>query len=100
MTTFGIYEKALPKGISWQERLELAASLGFDFVEMSIDETDERLARLQWTDQEIEAVNQAQRSTGVRIYSICLSGHRRYPFGSADPAKRQKALDMSRNVWT
>ena len=81
MTTFGIYEKALPKGISWQERLELAASLGFDFVEMSIDETDERLARLQWTDQEIEAVNQAQRSTGVRIYSICLSGHRRYPFG-------------------
>ena len=47
MTTFGIYEKALPKGISWQERLELAASLGFDFVEMSIDETDERLARLQ-----------------------------------------------------
>ena len=51
MTTFGIYEKALPKGISWQERLELAASLGFDFVEMSIDETDERLARLQWTDQ-------------------------------------------------
>lgn len=94
MTTFGIYEKALPKGISWQERLELAASLGFDFVEMSIDETDERLARLQWTDQDIEAVNQAQRSTGVRIYSICLSGHRRYPFGSADPAKRQKALDM------
>ena len=94
MTTFGIYEKALPKGISWQERLELAASLGFDFVEMSIDETDERLARLQWTDQEIEAVNQAQRSTGVRIYSICLSGHRRYPFGSADPAKRQKALEM------
>ncbi|WP_454923252.1 L-ribulose-5-phosphate 3-epimerase, partial [Abiotrophia defectiva] len=94
MTTFGIYEKALPKGISWQERLELAASLGFDFVEMSIDETDERLARLQWTDQEIEVVNQAQRSTGVRIYSICLSGHRRYPFGSADPAKRQKALDM------
>ena len=95
MTTFGIYEKALPKGISWQERLELAASLGFDFVEMSIDETDERLARLQWTDQEIEAVNQAQRSTGVRIYSICLSGHRRYPFGSADPAKRQKEVKMA-----
>ena len=63
MTTFGIYEKALPKGISWQERLELAASLGFDFVEMSIDETDERLARLQWTDQEIEAVNNAQQAS-------------------------------------
>lgn len=92
MTTLGIYEKALPKGISWQERLEIAKELGFDFVEMSIDETDERLARLDWADEEIEAVNQAQRSTGVRIFSICLSGHRRFPFGSRDEATRQHAL--------
>jgi L-ribulose-5-phosphate 3-epimerase len=38
----GIYEKALPagsagwNGYSWRK-------LGFDFVEMSVDETDERL---------------------------------------------------------
>ena len=94
MATFGIYEKALPKGISWLERLTIAKELGFDFVEMSIDETDERLARLEWTEEEIEAVNQAQRSTGVRIFSICLSGHRRFPFGSADAGKREKALVM------
>ena len=39
----GIYEKALPKTVTWRERLILAKELGFDFVEMSIDETDERL---------------------------------------------------------
>ena len=94
MATFGIYEKALPKGITWLERLTIAKELGFDFVEMSIDETDDRLARLQWTDEEIEAVNVAQRQTGVRIFSICLSGHRRFPFGSKDATNREKALEM------
>lgn len=94
MVNLGIYEKALPKDISWQQRLEYAQQLGFQFVEMSIDETDERLSRLDWTNEEIAQVNRAMETTGVRIYSICLSGHRRYPFGSKDPEKRQIALEM------
>ncbi|MBP1043505.1 L-ribulose-5-phosphate 3-epimerase [Vagococcus sp. BWB3-3] len=98
MTTIGIYEKALPKDLSWQQRLELAHSLGFDFVEMSIDETDERLARLDWTSAERLAVVQGIHQTGVKIMSICLSGHRRFPFGSKDPLKRQKALEMTRKA--
>lgn len=37
----GIYEKALPKNITWQERLSLAKACGFEFIEMSIDESNE-----------------------------------------------------------
>lgn len=92
MATLGIYEKALPKNISWKDRLILAKKLGFDFVEMSIDETDERLARLQWTQNQRKEITTAIYETGVKIYSICLSGHRRFPFGSKDPEKREKAL--------
>ncbi len=44
----GIYESA-PAGECWLERLKLAKALGFDFVEMSLDETDARLARLDWS---------------------------------------------------
>lgn len=94
MVNFGIYEKALPKNISWKERLSYAGELGFKFVEMSIDETDERLARLDWNAEEISQVNRAMEETGVRIYSICLSGHRRYPLGSEDFRKRKIALEM------
>ncbi len=94
MVSLGIYEKALPKNISWLERLELAKELGFDFVEMSIDETNERLARLDWTQEERQQVVQAVQSTGVNIFSICLSGHRRFPFGSLDSVKREKALEI------
>ncbi|VEB27289.1 putative L-xylulose 5-phosphate 3-epimerase [Actinobacillus lignieresii] len=90
----GIYEKALPKNISWQDRLSIAKACGFDFVEISVDETDERLARLDWTkEQRIELVK-AIINTGVTIPSMCLSGHRRFPFGSRDEATRQKAYEI------
>ena len=52
----GIYEKALPKDIDWVERIKLVKECGYDFVEISIDETDERLARLDWSDDEIERI--------------------------------------------
>ncbi len=45
----GIYEIALPAGEWWLERLRVAKTLGFDFVEMSVDETDERLSRHDWS---------------------------------------------------
>jgi L-ribulose-5-phosphate 3-epimerase len=92
VVTLGIYEKALPKESSWKERLMLAKKLNIDFVEMSIDETDERLARLDWTKDQRKEVWLAMQETGVKILSLCLSGHRRFPFGSADPQKREQAM--------
>lgn len=94
MTTIGIYEKALPKNISWFERLALAKELGFQFVEMSIDETDDRIARLDWTKDERKEIVEAIYETGVKIYSICLSAHRRFPFGSRDATVRATALEL------
>lgn len=94
MAQIGIYEKALPKDITWEKRFQLVKELGFDFIEMSIDETDERLNRLDWSDDEIARLRESMFDTGVRINSICLSGHRRFPFGSADPVKQKKAAKM------
>lgn len=94
MGLLGIYEKATPKGISWRERLVFAKELGFDFVEMSVDETDARLARLDWTQEERKEVVDAIYETGVKILSMCLSGHRRFPFGSTDPDKREQAMTI------
>ncbi|HHT7856786.1 L-ribulose-5-phosphate 3-epimerase [Pasteurella multocida] len=90
----GIYEKALPKNISWQDRLSIAKACGFDFVEISIDETDERLARLDWTKKERIKLAKAIISTGITIPSMCLSAHRRFPFGSRDETTRQKAYEV------
>ena len=87
----GIYEKAFDPQTTWQEKLDKAARLGFDYVEISIDETDERLARLDWTREEKKALLDASWDAGVDIRSMCLSGHRRFPFGSKDPKVRETA---------
>ena len=59
----GIYEKALSKDLSWPERLVLAKSCGFDFVEMSVDETDERLSRLEWSTTQRASLVEAMLET-------------------------------------
>lgn len=94
----GIYEKALPAGECWRERLQLAGSLGFDFVEMSIDETDERLARLDWNCEQRMALVQAVADSNVRVPSICLSAHRRFPLGSEDDDVRNQGLEIMRKA--
>ena len=90
----GIYEKALPKTLSWPERLALAKSCGFDFVEMSVDETDERLSRLDWSVAQRTSLVGAMLESGVSIPSMCLSAHRRFPFGSHDENVRQQARNI------
>jgi hypothetical protein len=42
----GLFEKALPDELSWEERLTAVDQAGYDFVEISIDESNERLSQL------------------------------------------------------
>jgi len=94
----GIYEKALPAGVPWEQRLELAAQAGYDFVEISIDESDARMARLEWPASERAALRQAIAHTGIPIMTMCLSGHRKYPLGSASAQTRERGLDIFRRA--
>ena len=41
----GLYEKAMPNTLTWREKLQCAKENNFDFLEASIDETDEKLKR-------------------------------------------------------
>ena len=90
----GLYEKALPSDMPWQERFELAKSVGVDFIELSVDETDEKLARLRWNRAERRQLWEMAWDAGMPFKSMCLSGHRRFPFGSIDERARQNAHDM------
>jgi L-ribulose-5-phosphate 3-epimerase len=94
----GLYEKALPADLDWEERLRLAAQAGFDFVEISIDESDRRLARLEWSSSQRADLSRAIANTGVPIMTMCLSGHRKYPLGSASPQTRERALAILRRA--
>ena len=87
----GLYEKSMPNTLSWEEKLKVVKEAGFDYLEMSIDETEEKLARL---DQSVDEIEKAIEKTGVPIKSICLSGHRKYPLGSHDPKIRERGMEI------
>lgn len=90
----GLYEKAMPESLTWREKLEHAKRSGFDWLEMSVDETDEKLARLDWTDEEREDLKRTMEEVGCNIYTMCLSGHRKYPLGSKDEKIRERSLEI------
>lgn len=91
---FGIYEKAFSAQRSWEERFEIAEKLGFDYIELSIDESDERLARLDWPSARAEALRRMAADHNLPFRSLCLSAHRRFPFGSEDPQTRARAKEV------
>ena len=94
----GIYEKALPAGLDWPGLLDAAARAGYDYMEMSVDESDARLARTRWTAGEKRQFLRNVQDAGLPVRSMCLSGHRRFPFGSADPAVREQARALLRGA--
>ncbi len=91
----GMYEKAVPAELSWLERLEAARASGFDYVELSVDETRERMERLDWTPAERRELIRMQVRTGVPVRSLCLSAHRSRPLGSSDPEARAESLKIA-----
>ena len=98
VTPVGLYEKALPAAWPWEQRLAAAATAGYDFIDISIDESDMRLARLDWPASERTNLRQAIASTATPILTMCLSGHRKYPLGSQSPEIRRQGLDIMRKA--
>lgn len=92
--TLGLYEKAMPSELTWAEKLMAAKEAGFDFVEISIDETDAKLARLDMPREERLKLVRTMYEVGVPIRTMCLSGHRKYPLGSSDPAVCQRGMEI------
>lgn len=69
--SLALYEKAMPSGLGFGRMLECAAQTGFDRLEISIDESDARLARLDWTcEQKQELVGQIRQSGSAHPYHV------------------------------
>lgn len=92
--TLGLYEKAMPGDLTWKEKLETAKAAGYDFVEISIDETDAKLSRLDWSREERLELVKTMYEVGLPIRTMCLSGHRKYPIGSSNPETCARGMEI------
>jgi len=94
----GLYEKALPADMTWDERLKTAKMAGYDFLEISIDESDDKLARVKWTPEQCDELVSAMRRQRLPILTMCLSGNRRFPIGSEDESVRSAGIRLIRDA--
>lgn len=92
--SLGIYEKAFPMEFDWDSRFGIARSIGFDFIELSIDESEERLSRLDWDDAACQKFTDLRIKHAMQVPTLCLSGLRRFPLGSTNLEKQDKGLMM------
>jgi len=90
----GLYEKSMPNTLTIREKLQAARKAGFDFLEISVDESDEKLSRLKWSNQQKQDLVKATWETGTEIRTMCLSGHRKYPIGSEVKEIREKGMEI------
>ena len=92
--TLGLYEKAMPNDLSWKEKMILAKEAGYDFIELSIDETEEKLKRLTMSKVERAKLVGLMEKIGIPIRTMCLSGHRKYPMGSHSEEIRRRSMEI------
>ena len=92
--SLGLYEKAIPVGFSFSRMLDITRECGFDRLEISVDETDWRLERLEWPAEKQRELAVLARAADVPIRTMCLSGHRKYPFGAHDETIRRRSVDI------
>ena len=95
---FGIYEKALPREWTLSRKLATAKEIGFDYFELSTDESDEFQERMRMDRAGRKDICRAIREYDMPILTMCLSGTRNCPIGSKDPAFRKKGMDLTYNA--
>lgn len=76
--SLGLYEKAMPGTLDWKEKLEAAKEAGYDFVEISIDATEEKIARLDMTKEDRFELIKAMYEVGMPIRTMCVSALTKY----------------------
>ncbi len=81
MISLGIYEKAFPDKLTITEKMVNAELLGFNFLELSIDVSDQKIKRLAMSKKEKEQLCNYFISNDFRINTLCLSANRKYPIG-------------------
>lgn len=90
----GLYEKALPLDMDWDEKFATAQKAGYDYIELSIDGTPERLCRLNWTDEQIVSLRRMTERHGMPFYTMALTANRAYPLGDFDENVRETGVKI------
>lgn len=92
--SLGLYEKAMPSELSWREKLKTAKEAGYDYVEISIDETEEKIKRLDMTKEERFTLLSAMYEVELPVRTMCVSALTKYTLGNDDPEYVARGMEI------
>lgn len=91
----GLYEKAMRNALSWREKLQCTKECGYDYLEISIDATDEKINRIFMDKHEKKIIMEAVFDTGIPIGSMSVSALTKYALGDPSEEIRNKAMQIA-----
>lgn len=91
----GLYEKAMRNELSWREKLQCTKECGYDYLEISIDATDEKINRIFMDKHEKKIIMEAVFDTGIPIGSMSVSALTKYALGDPSEEIRNKAMQIA-----
>lgn len=91
----GLYEKAMRNTLTWKEKLQCAKECGYDYLEISIDATEEKINRIYMDTEEKRKIMEAIFDTGIPIGSMSVSALTKYALGDPDQAVRDRGMEIA-----
>lgn len=96
--TLGLYEKSMPKELPWKDKLLAAKKAGYDFVEISIDETEEKIRRIYMSKEERLKLLQCMYEVDLPIRTMCVSALTKYSLGNEDSRLCERGMEIARQA--
>lgn len=91
----GLYEKAMRNTLTWKEKMQCAKECGYDYLEISIDATEEKINRIYMDTEEKREIMEAIFDTGIPIGSMSVSALTKYALGDPDQAVRDRGMEIA-----
>ena len=89
----GLYEKAMKNTFSWNEKLEFAKNSGYDYMEICIDASEEKINRIYMDKAEKKQIINAMLEV-IPIGSVSVSALTKYALGDLNDTIREKGIEI------
>ncbi len=90
----GLYEKAMRKELTWKEKLNCARECGYDYVEMCVDASEEKIRRIYMSMSGRREIIDIMFEAGIPIRSMSVSALTKFALGDPDPAVRRRGREI------
>ena len=94
---FGLYEKSICSTLSWEDKFSLIKDAGYDYFEIAIDATPQKLARLEDRAEQLR-IRRASESLDTPLYTLAFTANRFYPLGSEDASIRTEGIRLCKRA--